>query len=164
MLRGGRNELENLQALCAKCNTTKGNRDDTDFRSNTSTDRQQGCPFCEESLAERIVEENGTVLALEDGYPVTPGHKLIIPRRHTPSWFTMTELERQHADELIRVLRKRLMSADASITGFNIGANAGAAAGQTVMHSHIHLIPRRDADTPNPRGGVRGVIPFKMSY
>lgn len=162
--RGGKNEPENLQALCAKCNTTKGNKDDTDFRGNTAFDRQTGCFFCDEILSKRIVGENGTVIAISDGYPVTADHTLIIPKRHTANWFTMTEVERQHSDELLRVLRKRLIFADKSIVGFNVGTNAGVIAGQTVMHAHIHLIPRREGDTPNPRGGVRGVVPSKMNY
>ena len=76
----------------------------------------------------------------------------------------MTKTERDDATELIRVLKNRLESKDKTITGFNIGMNSGESAGQTVMHSHIHLIPRRDGDTKKPRGGVRGVIPDKMSY
>ena len=76
----------------------------------------------------------------------------------------MTENERSDATELIRVLKNRLEQRDPTITGFNIGMNSGESAGQTVMHSHIHLIPRRKGDTPKPRGGVRGVIPKKMDY
>jgi diadenosine tetraphosphate (Ap4A) HIT family hydrolase len=76
----------------------------------------------------------------------------------------MTEVERSNAMELIRVLKNQLEESDSSITGFNIGMNSGESAGQTVMHSHIHLIPRRDGDTRNPRGGVRGVILGKMDY
>ena len=76
----------------------------------------------------------------------------------------MTKTERDDAADLIRVLKNKLESSDKSITGFNIGMNSGESAGQTVMHSHIHLIPRRDGDTKKPRGGVRGVIPNKMSY
>ena len=76
----------------------------------------------------------------------------------------MTKIERDDAADLIKVLKNKLESSDKSITGFNIGMNSGESAGQTVMHSHIHLIPRRDGDTKKPRGGVRGVIPNKMSY
>ena len=104
------------------------------------------------------------MVAFEDGYPVSEGHLLIVPKRHAPDWFLMTEPERREADDLIRVLKNRLSGADNSITGFNIGMNCGASAGQTIFHAHIHLIPRRDGDTPNPTGGVRGVIPDKMCY
>lgn len=74
----------------------------------------------------------------------------------------MTEIERQHVFELSRVLKNQIGKEDKSVTGFNVGVNNGASAGQTVMHAHIHLIPRRDGDIKNPRGGVRGVIPDKM--
>ena len=76
----------------------------------------------------------------------------------------MTEQERQDANNLIEILRKRLTKKDSTINGFNLGMNSGETAGQTIFHSHIHLIPRRTGDTPNPRGGVRGVIPDKMDY
>jgi ATP adenylyltransferase len=72
--------------------------------------------------------------------------------------------ERTEADILIRALQKKILSNDPTVTGFNIGTNSGESAGQTIFHAHIHLIPRRDGDTPNPRGGVRGVIPDRMDY
>lgn len=96
--------------------------------------------------------------AIEDKYPVTPGHLLIIPYRHTEDFFSMTQEERQHAEELLRVLRSKVLEEDKSVTGFNVGMNCGESAGQTVMHAHIHLIPRREGDTPDPRGGVRGCV------
>ena len=76
----------------------------------------------------------------------------------------MTEIERRDADALIRVLKNQLSDLDDTITGFNVGMNCGVSAGQTIFHAHIHIIPRRDGDTPNPAGGVRGVIPDKMCY
>ena len=76
----------------------------------------------------------------------------------------MTDKEREDATALLKSLKSKLEEEDPTITGFNIGMNSGESAGQTVMHSHIHLIPRRKGDTPNPRGGVRGVIPNKMDY
>ena len=122
------------------------------------------CRFCPGNIKNRIVEEWDSVLAFEDGFPVSEGHLLIVPKRHAPDWFQMTERERREADDLIRVLKNRLSDADNSITGFNVGMNCGASAGQTIFHAHIHLIPRRDGDTSNPTGGVRGVIPDKMCY
>ena len=86
---------------------------------------------------------------------------LIIPKRHTADWFSMTEAECRDAEQLLRRLKKKLHASDPTITGFNIGMNCGTSAGQTIFHAHIHLIPRRDGDTPNPTGGVRGVIPDK---
>ena len=76
----------------------------------------------------------------------------------------MTSIERKDAEDLIRLLRKKIQNSDSSVVGFNVGMNCGTAAGQTVMHSHIHLIPRRKGDTSEPKGGVRGVIPKKMAY
>lgn len=89
---------------------------------------------------------------------------LVIPLRHTPDFFSMTEEERIDTLSLIDALARRLRTLDATVTGFNIGMNCGESAGQTVMHAHVHVIPRRQGDTPDPRGGVRGVIPNKMSY
>jgi diadenosine tetraphosphate (Ap4A) HIT family hydrolase len=122
------------------------------------------CPFCQEKIHTKITEEHGTVFAIEDSYPVAKGHALVIPRRHTPDYFSMTPEETRDAGSLLRRLRKNLLEQDPTITGFNVGMNCGVSAGQTIQHAHIHLIPRRDGDTPHPRGGVRGVIPDKMSY
>jgi ATP adenylyltransferase len=76
----------------------------------------------------------------------------------------MTSREREEAQDLLRILRNKISNQDRSVTGFNMGTNCGESAGQTIWHAHIHLIPRRDGDTSNPRGGVRGVIPARMSY
>ena len=127
-----------------------------------SIEYDPNCRFCTGNIKDRIVEEWNLVLAFEDRYPVSDGHLLIVPKRHTLDWFSMSEKERREADALIRVFRSRQLESDKSITGFNIGMNCGASAGQTIFHAHIHLIPRRDGDTPNPTGGVRGVIPDKM--
>jgi diadenosine tetraphosphate (Ap4A) HIT family hydrolase len=123
-----------------------------------------GCPFCPPAVAARIVAACGSVVAIADAHPVAPGHHLLLPRRHARDWFELDAAERRDADRLIDLLRRRLLAADPSITGFNLGANCGAAAGQTIFHAHLHLIPRRDDDTPDPRGGVRGVIPGRMAY
>jgi diadenosine tetraphosphate (Ap4A) HIT family hydrolase len=122
------------------------------------------CRFCPDNLRDRIVEEYHTVWAFKDRYPVSDGHMLVVPKRHTIDWFSMTGAERRDADALIRILKKRLMAIDPTISGLNLGMNCGKSAGQTIFHAHIHLIPRRDGDTPNPMGGVRGVIPDRMSY
>ena len=127
-------------------------------------DVDPSCRFCPGNIKDPIVEDWETVLAFEDRFPVSEGHLLVVPKRHTADWFSMSAVERSEADNLIRFLRNKLLETDKTITGFNIGMNCGASAGQTIFHAHIHLIPRRDGDTPDPTGGVRGVIPDKMCY
>ncbi len=122
------------------------------------------CPFCYDNIKDRVVAEQNTVVAIQDNYPVTAGHLLIIPKRHVEDYFSLNETEKRDTEVLIMKLRGRITENDRSVTGFNIGTNIGESAGQTIFHAHIHLIPRRDGDTPYPRGGVRGVIPEKMSY
>ena len=122
------------------------------------------CPFCHNNIKSKIVAELNSVVALEDTSPVTPGHLLIISKRHCMNFFHMTPEEQMDATNLLTILSRKILKGDPSITGFNIGINNGESAGQTIFHCHIHLIPRRDGDTPEPRGGVRGVIPDKMNY
>lgn len=121
------------------------------------------CPFCE-LPAERIAAANALAVAINDGFPVTVGHSLVIPRRHVIDWFGLTPEEVLACNGLLQQLRQEIQTADHSVTGFNIGINAGADAGQTILHCHIHLIPRRKGDVENPRGGVRHVIPGKGDY
>lgn len=122
------------------------------------------CPFCSPQIESAIVEELGSVVAVKDKYPASDGHLLVITKRHTSDIFTMTETEQQDALKLIMILKENILRDDPSVTGFNIGMNCGACAGQTIMHAHIHLIPRRDGDVSNPEGGIRGAIPHRMSY
>ena len=122
------------------------------------------CRFCGSRFEKDVIQTHGSVVAIEDRFPVTPGHCLIVPRRHTPDWFSMSEKERRDAEILILKLKEWLLAKDETITGFNLGMNCGKSAGQTIFHAHIHLIPRRGGDTPNPTGGVRGVIPGKRDY
>ena len=121
------------------------------------------CPFCDPPEGQ-VFLRNALAYALWDGFPVTPLHSLIIPVRHIPDYFSLTEAELLACDELLRAARDRHQSQDPSIQGFNIGLNAGAVAGQTVFHCHFHLIARRTGDVENPRGGVRHLIPGKGSY
>jgi len=163
--RGGTDELANLQALCYSCNSMKRDRDDTDFRlvRVSYENTEEHCPFC--SLNDRpVVLENALAVAIEDIYPVTKGHTLILPRRHEPSYFELGSPEIRACSDLISRAKADLVEQDPSILGFNVGINCGEAAGQTIMHCHIHLIPRRRGDHPNPRGGVRGVIPGQADY
>jgi diadenosine tetraphosphate (Ap4A) HIT family hydrolase len=126
----------------------------------TSIDETQGpCPFCIELDSGRpVVAEYGTVMAIEDLAPVVEGHLLIVTRRHTKDLFTMTAEEHADAMTLAGILRERALAAEPNITGFNVGANCGASAGQKVMHAHIHFIPRR-RETP-----IKGAIRNKMAY
>lgn len=115
------------------------------------------------SAGESILE-NELAFALLDGFPVTPGHTLIIPKRKVVDVFGLTTEESSAIANLISLRKEQLIKEDHSISGFNIGTNAGETAGQTVFHCHIHLIPRRHGDCGDPRGGVRGVIPEKQKY
>ena len=110
------------------------------------------------------IDENDFFFAIRDGYPVTPLHTLIIPQRHILSFFELDSTEQKHLFPFIEKQRNVILSKDSSVTGFNIGLNDGRDAGRSVDHLHIHLIPRRSGDMPNPRGGVRGVIPSKQKY
>lgn len=122
------------------------------------------CFFCSDEKRLRHIMEAKTMSVVRDGFPVSDGHSLIISDRHVSDFFDLNPDEVRDLLVLLRALRSDLLRDDPSIDGFNIGMNCGAAAGQTVMHFHAHLIPRRFGDTPNPRGGVRGVIPDRMSY
>lgn len=127
-------------------------------------EREFECPFCGDEIEGRRIAQEGTVFAVRDKYPVTPLHTLVLPARHVADYFDLNPEERDDADRLLRTLREAIRKEDSSVTGFNVGINCGASAGQTIMHVHIHLIPRRDGDIANPRGGVRGVIPTRMDY
>ena len=120
------------------------------------------CPLCR-GLEDRIFAHAELAIALWDGYPVSPGHALIIPRRHIATWFDSTELEQSALMTLV-TKAKAVIDQLHRPDGYNIGINSGAAAGQTVFHLHIHLIPRFTGDVDDPRGGVRHVIPAKANY
>jgi diadenosine tetraphosphate (Ap4A) HIT family hydrolase len=109
-----------------------------------------------------VVIRNDFAFALRDASPVTPLRTLVLPRSHTPTSFDLTDHEIAAANDLLRRLRAEILAADLAAPGFNIGTNIGAVSGQTILHCHIHLIPRRAADLDDPRGGVRGVIPDRM--
>jgi len=123
---------------------------------------KKDCLFCSVPAAE-VVIEHPLALAKRDGYPVSKGHTLIIPRRHVASFFETTEEERMAMLKLLDEA-KVMLDREHKPEGYNIGINNGAAAGQTVMHLHIHLIPRYAGDATDPRGGVRWVIPDRARY
>jgi diadenosine tetraphosphate (Ap4A) HIT family hydrolase len=122
----------------------------------------EDCPFCQVA-AERAVAESALTLTMRDAFPVSPGHTLVIPKRHFAGLFEAT------ADEIAEIWQAlRLAAADLSAKygpdGLNVGVNVGAAAGQTVMHLHVHLIPRYSGDQPDPRGGIRRIFPELADY
>jgi diadenosine tetraphosphate (Ap4A) HIT family hydrolase len=120
------------------------------------------CVFCELPV-ERIRGENEFAVWIRDGFPISPGHSLVIPKRHIASFFEATESERTALLDLLEAAKQAAVH-ECKPDGFNIGINDGAAAGQTVPHLHIHLIPRFVGDMPDPRGGVRWVLPAKADY
>ncbi len=120
------------------------------------------CPFCT-LPPERIAQENELAVLIRDAYPVSSGHSLVIPRRHIGSWFDASEDERTAILALLEAA-KAMIDQEHRPDGYTIGINDGPAAGQTVPHLHVHLIPRFKGDVPDPRGGVRWVIPDKAKY
>jgi len=121
------------------------------------------CPFCERITAGRIDDREGAAVAFPDGFPISPGHTLVVPVRHVADVFDLEPGELRDLLALVGRTRARLV-AERAPDGFNVGVNVGAAAGQTVPHAHLHLIPRYRGDLPDPRGGVRWVLPAKAAY
>ena len=120
------------------------------------------CIFCE-IQQDRVVLERDLAYAIFDAFPVNPGHMLVIPKRHISGYFESTIEERVEMLNLIDEA-KVIIDMQFHLDGYNIGINIGKVAGQTVMHLHIHIIPRYTGDVPNPKGGVRGVIQKKQGY
>jgi diadenosine tetraphosphate (Ap4A) HIT family hydrolase len=112
---------------------------------------------------ERIIDFNNLALVIRDGHPISPGHTLVIPKRHIGTWFEITQAEQQALLDLL-AKAKAALETEFKPDGYNIGINDGPAAGQTVPHLHMHLIPRYKGDLEDPRGGVRWIIPEKAKY
>ena len=121
------------------------------------------CLFCNKKK-QKIIYSTKFIYIVRDSYPVTKYHSLIIPHRHVSNFFDLNENELQDLSKTLKKERQSLLKLDKKITAFNVGVNAGKDAGQSIMHCHIHLIPRRKGDIENPKGGVRGVIPSKQKY
>lgn len=119
------------------------------------------CPFCR--VERSVLAKNLHAFAIEDGFPVSPGHSLVIPKAHVSTIFDLSEEIYAACFDLARVV-KDLLQTKYSPDGFNIGVNCGESAGQTIDHAHLHIIPRYKGDVPNPRGGIRHVIPGKGNY
>ena len=121
------------------------------------------CLFCNSKVS-GIAHENNLAYASYDTYPVSNYHCLIIPKRHLIDYFELSDEELIACNDLIKKVTEEILSKDKSVKAFNVGTNAGKIAGQSIMHCHIHLIPRREADVENPQGGVRSVIPKNQHY
>ena len=120
------------------------------------------CFFCHLDDT-KIISQDDLVITIRDGFPISPGHTLIIPKRHIASFFAATDTEHKALLQALTIAKTELEQKYAP-DGYNIGINDGIAAGQTIQHLHIHLIPRYAGDCPDPRGGVRWLFPEKAVY
>ena len=121
------------------------------------------CPFCSRILLREVQEENTFAVAFPDGFPLSKGHTLVVPKRHLADPFELDDPELMQVAELVARVKRRL-SAEHAPDGFNVGLNVGVAAGQTVAHAHVHVIPRYAGDAEDPRGGIRWVLPERAPY
>ena len=121
------------------------------------------CPFCNQESRGITLAENEHAFAIPDAYPLSDGHALVIPREHASDFLALAPEVQSAMFELVTILANRFLETP-SVTGCNIGGNIGKSAGQTIDHAHIHVIPRRDGDVDDPRGGVRWVLPSKAKY
>ena len=126
-------------------------------------DPNNPCLFCNSKMS-GIAHENDLAYASYDTYPVTEQHCLIIPKRHVVDYFELSNEELIACNDLIKIVKNEVINKDKNIKAFNVGTNARKIAGQSIMHCHIHLIPRREGDVDNPQGGVRAVIPKNQHY
>jgi len=126
-------------------------------------DPNNPCLFCNIKESD-LVKENDLAYASYDSYPVSEGHCLIIPKRHVKDYFDLFNDEIIACNDLIKEIKNEIIKKDNSVKGFNVGSNAGKISGQSILHCHIHLIPRRAGDVENPQGGIRSVIPSKQHY
>ena len=124
---------------------------------------KNSCIFCDIDAFD-VQAENDYAYVINDAFPITEMHALIIPKRHVKTYFDLNANELEACHDLLNSKHSEISDQDSSVEGFNIGMNNGTVAGQTIDHCHIHLIPRRKGDIKNPRGGVRGVIPSKQKY
>ena len=126
-------------------------------------DPNHPCLFCDIKESE-CAHENEYAYASYDSYPVSDKHCLIIPKRHIKDYFDLTNEELLACNDLIKIVKNDIIDKDPRVQGFNLGTNIGKVSGQSILHCHFHLIPRREGDVDNPQGGVRSVIPNKQHY
>ena len=126
-------------------------------------DPNNPCLFCNVEKS-GCAYENELAYASYDSYPVTEHHCLIIPKRHIKDYFDLSNEELLACNDLVQIVKKEIIKKDPSVKGFNLGTNIGKVSGQSILHCHLHLIPRREGDVNNPQGGVRSVIPNKQHY
>ena len=126
-------------------------------------DPNNPCLFCNIEKS-GCAYENELAYASYDSYPVTEHHCLIIPKRHIKDYFDLSNEELLACNDLVQIVKKEIIKKDTSVKGFNLGTNIGKVSGQSILHCHLHLIPRRKGDVDNPQGGVRSVIPNKQHY
>ena len=126
-------------------------------------DPNNPCLFCDVKKS-GYAHENDLVYASYDSYPVSEHHCLIIPKRHIKDYFDLSNDELVACNDLIKIVKKEITNKDPLVKGFNLGTNIGIVSGQSILHCHFHLIPRREGDVDNPQGGVRSVIPNKQHY
>jgi diadenosine tetraphosphate (Ap4A) HIT family hydrolase len=122
----------------------------------------KACPFCNLE-SDRIISESDYTISIRDGFPVSEGHTLIVPKRHVQSFFELHAIEKAAILQALEEAKEAL-DREFSPAGYNIGINDGESAGQTIPHVHVHLIPRYKSDTDDPRGGVRWIFPEKAKY
>ena len=122
------------------------------------------CIFCNKSNCKIIEEKKFFFIIRDTAYPVTKHHTLIISNRHIDDYFKLASEELNELNQILKEQKEKLKLLDSTISGYNVGVNIGKDAGQSIMHCHIHLIPRRKGDVDDPKGGVRGVIPSKQKY
>ena len=125
---------------------------------------KESCIFCNKLNCEIVEEKKFFFIIRDTAYPVTKHHTLIISNRHIDDYFKLTAEELNELNQILKEQKEKLKLLDSTISGYNIGVNVGKDAGQSIMHCHIHLIPRRKGDVDDPKGGVRGVIPSKQKY
>ena len=163
--KNGREDINNYQVLCTQCNAMKWDTENTDFRLiRESFDKKEtNCDFCQ-IPDNRIIDENELAFVIRDNHPVAALHTLIIPKRHEHNYFLLGQAEINSCNQLMKRASESIMNEDPRVKAFNIGINNGPLAGQTILHCHIHLIPRRAGDVINPRGGIRNLMHEKGDH